>query len=64
MGKTKQAQLTVYLEPDQAAEFEALVATTRLQKSILLRDAVDLLLAKHRKSKAPRRGTARVQRIN
>lgn len=55
MGKTKQAQLTVYLDPEKAAEFEALVASTRIPKATLLRDAVDLLLAKHRKAKVAQR---------
>ena len=55
MGRTKQAQFTVYLEKDKAAEFEALAASTRIPKAELLRDAVDLLLEQHRKPKPPKR---------
>jgi len=55
MGKTTQAQFTVYLAHDKAAEFEALAAATRIPKATLLRDAVDLLLAQHRKTKPARR---------
>jgi hypothetical protein len=39
----------IYLEPDKAALLDELSAATRIPKAVLLREAVDDLLSKHRK---------------
>jgi hypothetical protein len=58
MAKTKQTQYTLYLERETAASFDKLVADTKIAKSVLFREAVQDLLAKHkvkvRKTKAAR----------
>jgi hypothetical protein len=49
MGRTKQAQYTLYLGKAVAAKFEVLAAKTRISKATLLREAVDDLLKKFAK---------------
>lgn len=39
---------TIYLEPDKAEALDALSGETRIAKAVLLREAVDDLLLKHR----------------
>src|ERR1043166_9574489 len=43
-------QQTLYLEPDKAALLDELAAETRIPKAVLLREAIDDLLAKHGKA--------------
>jgi predicted transcriptional regulator len=45
---------SIYLEPDKASMLDKLAAETRIPKAVLLREAVDDLLAKHGKLKAQR----------
>ncbi|MDQ5879495.1 MAG: Ribbon-helix-helix domain [Pseudomonadota bacterium] len=45
----------LYLEPDKAELLAALSAETRIPKAVLLREAVDDLLTKHRKLKPAKR---------
>ncbi len=52
MAKTKQAQLTIYLEAAQAEEFDALAATTRIPKAALAREAIGDLLVKWKRVRA------------
>jgi predicted DNA-binding protein len=40
---------SIYLEPDKAELLDGLSARTRIPKAVLLREAVDDLLRKHRK---------------
>lgn len=47
---TKKHQQLILLEPEKAALLDALSAETRVPKQVLLRDAVDDLLAKHAKA--------------
>lgn len=56
--RTKHAQ-PLYLEPDRAELLDELAAESRIPKAVLLREAVDDLLVKHRKLKAPRRRVSR-----
>jgi predicted transcriptional regulator len=46
---------TLYLESDRAEMLDALAEKTRLPKAILLREAVDDLLIKHKVLKEPKR---------
>jgi hypothetical protein len=45
----------LYLEQDRAVLLDELSAETRIAKAVLLREAVDDLLVKHKKLKAPKR---------
>jgi ribbon-helix-helix protein len=45
----------LYLEPDRAELLDELAAETRIAKAVLLREAVDDLLVKHKKLKVPKR---------
>jgi hypothetical protein len=45
----------LYLEPDRAVLLDELAAETRIAKAVLLREAVDDLLLKHKKLKVSRR---------
>ena len=45
----------IYLEPEKAALLAALSDETRIPKAVLLREAVDDLLVKYRKLRAPKR---------
>lgn len=55
MGKTKRHQQAIYLDHDKANLLNQLAAKTRLPKQVLMRDAVDLLLKKHKLLKVPKR---------
>jgi predicted DNA-binding protein len=57
MVKRDKHQQALYLEPDRAALLDELAAETRITKAILLREAVDDLLVKYGKLKAPKRKT-------
>lgn len=46
---------SLYLEPEKAKLLDELAAETRIAKAVLLREAVDDLLVKYRKLKAPKR---------
>jgi Ribbon-helix-helix domain len=48
MGKSTLKQHTVYLDPDQHDLFMLLAQQTRIAQAVLLREAVDDLLLKHR----------------
>lgn len=52
---TKKHQQLILLEPDKAALLDELAAKTRITKQVLLREAVDDLLTKHKVLKAPKR---------
>jgi len=54
MGKTKKHQQALYLDHDKAALLDELSAQTRIAKQVLLREAVDDLLIKHKMLKVPR----------
>ena len=45
----------LYLEPDRAVLLDELAAETRIAKAVLLREAVDDLLVKHKNLKVPKR---------
>jgi len=49
-----QAQ-SIYLEPDRAKLLDELAAQTRIPKAVLLREAVDDLLLKHKVLKPKRK---------
>jgi hypothetical protein len=51
----KRHQQAIYLDHDKAKLLDELAAQTRLAKQVLLRDAVDLLLQKHKLLKVPKR---------
>jgi hypothetical protein len=55
MSKTIQARDTIYLDPAKLDLLKDLAAETRIPRAELLREAVDDLLVKHRKLKAPKR---------
>lgn len=55
MGKTTKHQQLLLLDHDKAALLEELAAKTRIAKQVLLREAVDDLLVKHKMLKAPKR---------
>jgi len=48
MGNTTRHQQAIYLDHDKAKLLDSLAARTRLAKQVLLREAVDLLLRKHK----------------
>ena len=52
MGKTTKHQQALYLEPDRARQLDELTRQTRIPKAVLLREAVDDLLVKHKVLKA------------
>lgn len=54
MGKTKRHQQALYLDHDKALLLEELAKESRIPRAVLLREAVDDLLAKHGKLKARR----------
>lgn len=53
-GKRAKHAQPLYLQPDRAVLLDELAAETRIAKAVLLREAVDDLLVKHRKLKAPK----------
>lgn len=55
MGKTTKHQQPLLLEPEKAKLLEELAERTRIAKQVLLREAVDDLLAKHGMLKPPKR---------
>jgi predicted DNA-binding protein len=54
MGKTKLAALFAHIEPERAVQLKELSEETRIPRSALVREAIDLLLEKYGKLKAPR----------
>jgi hypothetical protein len=54
MGKTIRTQQSIYLDDDRAELLDTLSASTRIAKQVLLREAVDDLLVKHKLLKPPR----------
>jgi predicted transcriptional regulator len=54
MGKTKLTGILLNLEPEKAEALSALASKTRIARSVLMREAIDDLLAKH-KQKVPKR---------
>jgi ribbon-helix-helix protein len=57
MGKRERdlLQQSIYLEPEKAKLLDELSTESRIPKAVLLREAVDDLLVKHRRLKAPKR---------
>lgn len=55
MGKTKRKLHTVYLDPEKHELFMRLVRESRIPQAVLLREAVDDLLKKHRMLKGSHR---------
>ena len=55
MATRKKHMQPLYLEPDRAVLLDELAADTRIAKAVLLREAVDDLLLKHKKLKVSRR---------
>lgn len=53
-NRTKRSQ-PLYLEPEKADLLDVLAAESRIPKAVLLREAVDDLLVKHKVLKAPKR---------
>ena len=49
MGRTTKIQTALLLEPEQAKKLQRLHENTRIPKQVLLREAVDDLLKKHKK---------------
>lgn len=47
MSPRKLTAQPIYLDPEKAASLNELAARTRIPKAVLLREAVDDLLAKH-----------------
>ena len=54
-AKRNYVQQPLYLEPGKAELLDELSGTTRIPKAVLLREAVDDLLVKHGRLKAPKR---------
>lgn len=54
MGKTKLAGLFAHIEPEKAAALKELSQETRIPRSALVREAINLLLAKYGKLKTPK----------
>lgn len=54
MGKSIKHQQPLYLEHDKAALLDELWHKTRVPKQVLLREAVDDLLIKHKMMKPPK----------
>lgn len=48
---------SLYLEPDKAKLLDQLADETRIPKAVLLREAIDDLLIKHKVLKPPKRRT-------
>jgi hypothetical protein len=46
---------SLYLEPEKAVLLDELATETRIAKAVLLREAVDDLLAKYKKLRRPKR---------
>jgi len=54
MGKTTRHQQALYLDHDKADLLSRLSGQTRIPKAVLLREAVDDLLVKHKMLKSER----------
>lgn len=54
MGETTKHQQLILLEHEKAALLAQLAAETRIAKQVLLREAIDDLLVKYKKLKAPK----------
>jgi predicted DNA-binding protein len=48
MGRTTKHQQALYLEHERAEQLDQLAVQTRIPKAVLLREAVDDLLVKHK----------------
>ena len=55
MGKTKLKGVLLHLEPRKAGQLKELSQKTRILQSVLLREAVDDLLVKHKALSPPKR---------
>lgn len=55
MGKTKRATETLYVDPEKLELLRKLAEQTRIPRAVLLREALDDLLVKHKVLKPPRR---------
>jgi hypothetical protein len=55
VGKTKLTGKLMHLEPEKAAMLEELARETGIKQSVLMREAIDALLIKHKLLKAPKR---------
>jgi predicted transcriptional regulator len=55
VGKTTKHQQLLLLDPEKAALLDGLAKTTRIAKQVLLREAIDDLLVKHKVLKVPKR---------
>jgi hypothetical protein len=55
MGKTKRAAETMYLDPEKLELLKRLSVDTRVPRAVLLREAVDDLLAKYKVLKLAKR---------
>jgi predicted DNA-binding protein len=53
--KRKKTTQSIYLEYDKTALLDELSAETRIPKAALMREAIDDLLVKHKKLRAPRK---------
>ena len=49
MASTKKVQTVLSLEPEQREQLEKLHKATRIPRQVLLREGVDMLLAKYRR---------------
>lgn len=56
---TKRIPILMHLDPDKADQLKKLAADTRIARSVLLREAIDDLLAKH--SRRTSRGKKRTE---
>ena len=56
MGKTTRHAQPLYLDPDKAELLDLLSARSRVPKAVLLREAVDDLLTKHKWMQQPTLG--------
>jgi hypothetical protein len=54
MGRTKRKVEVAYLDADKLELLKQLAARTRIARSVLVREAIDDLLIKHRLMKAPK----------
>jgi predicted DNA-binding protein len=54
VAKTKRNQETIYLDPDRSELLDELSKDTRVPKQVYLREALDDLLVKYGKLKAPK----------
>jgi Ribbon-helix-helix domain len=55
MGKTKRSVEVAYLDPEKLELLKRLAADTRIPRTVLMREAVDDLLAKYGLLKLPKR---------